>query len=259
MIRLIALTDAGRALAERLQAGLDDAEVWFKPQPFADRVQGAFKQGDRLIMICATGIAVRTLAAVLADKRSDPPVLVLDEAGRFVIPLLSGHEGGANDWGRDIAGRLGAQLVLTTAKPYLQPVYTVGLGCERHCPTEALAGLLQQCLDRLDLDIARVHSLNSIDIKADEVGLLTLAAELGKPYRTWSAHDLNSVDHLLQTPSDYVFDTVGVRGVAEAAALYAAGREAGTPAELVLAKQKNSQATCAVARAYPIDQRSRDA
>lgn len=251
MIRLIALTEAGRTLAERLREGLDEAEVWYKPRPFADRVRAAFDRGDRLVMICATGIAVRTLAPVLADKHSDPPVLVLDEAGRFVIPLLSGHEGGANDWGRDIAGRLGAQLVLTTASPYLRPVYTVGLGCERHCPTEVLAELLHRCLAMLDLDIAQVHSLNSIDLKADEAGLLALAADLDKPYRTWSAPELNRVDHLLQTPSDYVFDTVGVRGVAEAAALYAAGRASGTPAELVLAKQKNSRATCAVARAYP--------
>lgn len=252
MIRIVALTEAGRFLAKRLQAQLVDADLWFKPQPFARCVQQAFTNGDRLILICATGIAVRTLAPVLADKHRDPAVLVLDEAGRFVIPLLSGHEGGANEWGRQVAKQLDAQLVLTTAQAYLQPIHTVGLGCERDCPKESLAELLNACLDGLNLGLDEIHSLHSIDIKADETGLLALSDELGKPFQTWDVESLRTVDHLLATPSDYVFNTVGVRGVAESAALYAAGQLTGTVPELVLAKQKNTRATCAVARAYPI-------
>ena len=92
MIRIVALTETGKALAERLDAGLAGSEVWFKPQPFTEKVQQAFAAGERLILICATGIAVRTLGPVLADKTQDPAVLVLDELGQFVIPF-----GASND------------------------------------------------------------------------------------------------------------------------------------------------------------------
>ena len=83
-----------------------------------------FVHGEPLIFICATGIVVRTLAPVIRDKYQDPPVLVLDEQGQYVIPLLSGHEGGANHWAAEVAQLLSARPVITTAKPYLQPVYT---------------------------------------------------------------------------------------------------------------------------------------
>ena len=252
MIRIIALTEAGLRLANNIAAQLQDAEVLFKPKPFAETVQQAFSAGDKLILICATGIAVRTLAPVLNNKRKDPPVLVLDELGQFVIPLISGHEGGANDWGDDLAKLLNAQLVMTTAKPYLKPVYTVGMGCERHCPEEELRRLLDQCLDDEGLSLGQISSINSIDIKADEVGLIELGKTLGKDYQTFDKQQLSSVEHLLSTKSDYVFKIVGVYGVAESAALLAAQNVTGEPAELVLNKQKTAKATCAIARSYPL-------
>ena len=109
MIRIIALTEAGFLLAQRLAQHMPDSALYFKPQPFAGTVQSFFKQGDKLLFICATGIVMRTLAPVLQSKYDDPPVLVLDEQGRFVVPLLSGHEGGANHWGSQVADLLGAE------------------------------------------------------------------------------------------------------------------------------------------------------
>ncbi len=252
MSKIIALTDAGYRLALRLSTQIDDSEIWFKPKPFTESVQQAFRDGEALIFICATGIVMRTLAPVIEDKHQDPPVLVLDELGQYVIPLLSGHEGGANDWAAQIAEMLSAQTVITTAKPYLQPVYSVGMGCERNCPVEELERLLMQCLSDAGLTLDHIQSLNSIDIKADEVGLIELAAKLGKPYQTWDAPQLGTMEALLSTRSDYVFNTVGVYGVAESAALYAAQQVTGQPPELVLNKQKTRKATCAIARSYPV-------
>ncbi|MFT6221505.1 MAG: cobalt-precorrin 5A hydrolase [Candidatus Endobugula sp.] len=249
---IIALTDTGLALARRLQLFIDESEVWFKPKPFANTVQQVFVAGHPLIFICATGIVVRTLAPVLANKFDDPPVLVLDEQGGFVIPLLSGHEGGANQWAKEISEKISAQLVLTTAKNYLRPVYSVGIGCERYCPVEMIESLLQHCLQLAKLSINDISSINSIDIKLDELGIIECANFHGKPFHTYSVAELTTVEGLLQTPSDYVFNTVGVYGVAESAALYSAKIVAQSAPELILAKQKNTKATCAIARSYSL-------
>ena len=251
MKRIIALTEAGKRLGERLASALDDAELWYKPEPFAAKVQQAFQAGDALIMICATGIAVRAIAPVIVNKREDPPVVVLDETGRYAVPLLSGHEGGANELARQLTQLIGAELVLTTANPYLQPIYCAGLGCERDCDETEMRDLLESCVAQAGLVMAQLASINSIDIKADEIGLVALSETLGKPFRVYDKQQLQVEDALLSTRSDYVFETVGVYGVAESAALHAAREASGNAPELVLAKQKSRRATCAIARGYP--------
>ena len=258
MIRIICLTKVGQQLARRLQYLLNSAstpinsDVCFKPAPFKDVVQGYFTQGETLIFICATGIVMRTLAPVINDKYSDPAVLVLDEQGQFVIPLLSGHEGGANELARQVTELLQNQLVLTTANSYLKPKYVVGMGCERHCPEQVLLGLLEECLGKAGLTIDDISAITSIDIKSDEVGLIALAKTLQKPYLTFDAKTLSLMEDRLSTKSDYILKTVGVYGVAESAALYKAQQLTNNGSELLLNKHKNKQATCAIARSYSL-------
>ena len=74
-----------------------------------------FQTMDALIFVGAAGIAVRSIAPYVRDKRTDPAVLCVDEAGRYVIPLLSGHIGGANALAETLAAALGATAVVTTA------------------------------------------------------------------------------------------------------------------------------------------------
>lgn len=250
MIRIICLTALGLQLANKLQNVLENSEVCFKPSPFTDTVQHYFKQGDRLIFICATGIVMRTLAPVITDKYKDPAVLVLDELGQFVIPLLSGHEGGANEFGKQVSERLNNQLVITTAKRYLKPIYVVGMGCERDCPESVLQALLDESLHKAGLCIDDIKAICSIDIKADELGLISLVSNLEKPYLTFDKHQLAEMEERLSTKSDYIFKTVGVYGVAESAALYQAEQITNNGSELLLNKHKNRQATCAIARSY---------
>lgn len=75
------------------------------------------QMGERnaLLFIGACGIAVRAIAPFVADKMQDAPVLVMDERGAHVIPLLSGHVGGANELAHMLAERTGAEAVITTA------------------------------------------------------------------------------------------------------------------------------------------------
>ena len=75
----------------------------------------AFANMDALIFVGACGVAVRSIAPFVRDKKTDPAVLCLDERASFVIPLLSGHIGGANALAARLAGALGAAAVITTA------------------------------------------------------------------------------------------------------------------------------------------------
>ena len=74
-----------------------------------------FQRSDALIFVGACGIPVRAIAPFVQDKFHDPAVLCVDEAGTFVIPILSGHVGGANRLAEFVAGGIGAVPVVTTA------------------------------------------------------------------------------------------------------------------------------------------------
>ena len=106
MIALIAFTRRGCLLGERLAAELG-GRLWTTDRlapdtglpPCGSRrdwTEARFAASEALVFVSAAGIAVRAIAPFVKDKFSDPAVVSVDEAGRFVVPLLSGHIGGAN-------------------------------------------------------------------------------------------------------------------------------------------------------------------
>lgn len=129
---LVAITKHGAAQAARLAAALPQAQVCTSAkfaEAFAglpntvrpyegalrDQIAPLFAEQDQLIFFVSLGAVVRLIAPHLRDKDVDPGVIVVDDAGHYVIPVLSGHVGGANEWSERVADLIGATPVLTTA------------------------------------------------------------------------------------------------------------------------------------------------
>ena len=91
------------------------AQAEFSSASLAEFTSHAFAEADHIIYIGAAGIAVRAIAPNIKSKDTDPGVIVMDEKAAYVIPILSGHIGGANVLALDLARALGAQAVITTA------------------------------------------------------------------------------------------------------------------------------------------------
>lgn len=344
-LAILAVTAHGVELALRIQAALQPS-VCYVPRrhrfaiamgavPF-DRLGAVFPQvwssHSALVCIMATGIVVRLIAPLARHKTEDPAVVVLDERGHFVISLLSGHLGGANDLARRVAAITGGQPVITTAtdvrgKPALDLMarekgleieniavlgrvaralleeeavwihdpdnrllpdlegirgirswadggehfeeadnptvgvwvsetgpgpgfewlilrprnLVVGLGCNRGTSLQEILELIQRVFREEQLSPLSIRNLASVDLKADEPGLLDAARELKRPIEFFTRSELLGVD--VPNPSARVEECVGVASVCEAAAI-----RSGSNGRLIVTKRKTANVTLAVSR-----------
>lgn len=326
---VVVLTPGGLDAGRRVAALFEGAQVFARTGgdvrlgDAGERIRALFAAGRPIVGVCAAAILIRALSGVLADKRTEPPVLAVAEDGSTVVPLLGGHRG-ANRMARAIAGALGAAPAITTASdlrfgaalddppegwtlanpenagefaaallagaavrpggwpPFLERtriprspggalriastvraeagspgllVYhprslAVGVGCERGTDPAETTALVGRALAEAGLAAGAVAGLFSLDLKMDEPAIAAAAEELGVAARFFDAAELEAERPRLRTPSEAVFREVGCHGVAEGAALAAAGPDG----ELLVPKRKSRRATCAVARApRPID------
>ncbi|MFA7405564.1 MAG: cobalt-precorrin 5A hydrolase [Pelobacteraceae bacterium] len=129
-IAVIAITRGGARLGQRLCSNMAGLEFYvsrryagqagskctcFEPTELKTLIASLWKKCDGFVLIMATGIVVRMIAPLLESKESDPAVVVMDDAGRFAISLLSGHLGGGNELAERCAFVSGARPVITTA------------------------------------------------------------------------------------------------------------------------------------------------
>ena len=153
-VALVAITKSGATKASIIGAKLPESDI-FVTQKFVDKVGDIsnkitviglpakdhigplFKAYDQIIFLVALGGVVRLIAPFLKSKETDPGVIVVDNAAQFVIPVLSGHIGGANDFAIKLAAILGATPVVTTAADVGNTVAVDILGRELGWVTEA--------------------------------------------------------------------------------------------------------------------------
>jgi cobalt-precorrin 5A hydrolase len=128
-IAIIAITTNGVRLGERIAREIPGAELFITPkhavgiaapatvfhEDLRSLIHSQWQAFDGLICIMATGIVVRMIAPLLEGKDRDPAVVVVDDAGKFAVSLLSGHLGGANELAGQCGRAIGATPVITTA------------------------------------------------------------------------------------------------------------------------------------------------
>lgn len=119
---IILISSQALPMAQLLEKELGDCTIFSQKAldgctqvaSYSEFVAASFAAYDRFLFIGAMGICVRCIAPCVSDKYADPAVVCMDSTGQFVVPVLSGHVGGANEWARQIAAILGAQAVITT-------------------------------------------------------------------------------------------------------------------------------------------------
>jgi cobalt-precorrin 5A hydrolase/precorrin-3B C17-methyltransferase len=124
-------------------------------------------------------------------------------------------------------------------------VLALGVGCERDAPAEELIALAERVLGDAGLARGAIACIASIELKAAEPAIQALAQHLNLPARFFSARALEAETPRLRTPSELVYRETGCHGVAEGAALAAAGASG----KLLVAKTKGARTTAAIARA----------
>jgi len=93
----------------------NDKEIIWYSEPTSEKIIELFKNNKALICLFSLGAVIRLIAPHLKDKKNDPAVIVIDDKTNFVISVLSGHLGGANELTQTIAEKLNAIPVITTA------------------------------------------------------------------------------------------------------------------------------------------------
>ncbi len=172
------------------------------------------------VMVATTGIAVRFLNGLIQDKKTDPAVVVLDEAARFATSMLGGHEAGANELAYRVANIVGATPVISTATEALKPL-VLGIGCRKNISAESIEAAVFHTLGEISLD--QVREIATIDLKSTEPGLLEFCQRQQIPLRILHTNTIAARRWVTES-SSWVLQNIGLDGVCEPCALTACGR-----------------------------------
>lgn len=159
-IGILGFTDRGIGLGKRLVSSLPEYswESFTERKNSREVLKKWFAEKDTIVFVGATGICIRLIAPLIKSKDTDPAVVVIDELGRFTIPVLSGHLGGANEAGETISKAIGSTLVLTTATD-VNGIWAVDNWTKK-------AGLRIK-------DISKIKEISSRLLKGEKIGLIS--------------------------------------------------------------------------------------
>ncbi|MEI6856484.1 cobalt-precorrin 5A hydrolase [Psychrilyobacter sp.] len=259
---------------------------------FKDTVSKIFNSYDSLYFIMASGIVVRTIAPLLKSKDVDPAVITSDEDGKFIVSLLSGHLGGANELASLIAENIGGIPIISTAsdvsgsiavdtiamklKAHLRDLESakdltalivngervelklpknmvvdidslnsektkyvkkdtagivvvsnrqnvmmtqiipkniiLGIGCRRDTTAETILDAIELTMKECNIHMDSIKHLATVDVKADEIGLLEICDRLDKKLIVIDRDQIKPIQDNYEG-SDFVEKTIGVRCV----------------------------------------------
>lgn len=279
---------------------------------FKDTVSRIFDCYDSLYFVMASGIVVRTIAPLLKSKDVDPAVITSDEDGRFIVSLLSGHLGGANELATLIAENIGGLPVISTAsdvsgsiavdsiamklKAHLRDLESakdvtalivngervelklpknmvvnldsfcpkghfsldcektknikkdiagivvvsnrldikitqiipkniiLGIGCRRDTPAETILDGIELTMKECNLHMDSIKHIATVDVKADEIGLLEACERLKKELIIIDREQIRPIQDNYEG-SDFVEKTIGVRCVSAPAAYLSSNKD----------------------------------
>lgn len=229
----------GEPLGERLMQRLGGElfRPWRQDDSLKEQFQAQFGRCSHWVLVMAAGIATRFVEGLLRDKHHDPAVVVLDEAGRYAIALVGGHEAGANALAYRVANAVGAIPVVTTATEATKPL-VVGIGCRKGVSEDQVERAIRHALaqrapgdtpgpDAGALATAEelhgIRELVTIDLKADEPALVSFSHRHAIPLRVMAKHRVLARPWVTER-SEWVRQSVGLDGVCEPCALIACTR-----------------------------------
>lgn len=257
---------------------------------FTEELNEAFNKYDGHIFIMATGIVIRKIASLIKSKDVDPAVVVIDEGMNFVISLLSGHLGGANDLTQNLHEIFGLVPIITTSsdvtgkiavdtlsqklkcnlksleaakkvtslivdgknveltlpknicnenpegvvvisnKENLEVVHlypenlVIGIGSRRGIEKEKVYEFLIETLEKHNLSLKSIKHFATVDLKADEKGIVETARELGKELKIVSREEILTVEDMFHG-SEFVKKEIGVKAVSEPCAYLTSSKD----------------------------------
>lgn len=268
-------------------------------ESFSETLNENFSQYDAHIFIMATGIVVRKIAKFLARKDIDPAMVVVDENLNFVISLVSGHLGGANELSEKLAKDFNLTPIITTSSDItgkiaidtlsqklncqleslekakkitslivdgrqveilipsniqiisgeseerekkspegvvivsnrdnveIMQIYPknliIGLGCRRGTSKENIVLAINEAMKKNNLSLKSIKLFATVDVKADELGLLEIAQEFQKPLKIVSREEIKLIEDRFEG-SEFVKSSIGVRAVSEPCAFLASDK-----------------------------------
>jgi len=220
---------------------LSNRNIMIYQNGIVDLCKNIFSNYKAFVYIMPIGVVLRTISDQIMNKYVDPAVVVVDIGGRWVIPILSGHEGGANKVAERVALSLNSRAIITTSSEAGKNLI-VGIGMRKGVKKSVIAEAVHFAMDMIGEKEENIRLISTVERKKKEKGLLEYCRLMNIPLRSIS---INEIKHSMRSfkESTFVKKILGIGAVAEPSAILA-----GEKTKIILKRIKWKGVTVAVAR-----------